>query len=73
MDVSDLRWVLVPNGDEATTRNSIMDPLGLDFSRSHLPRTGRLDAGGHALLFGGAPGWPAVAVILTITEPPSWI
>ncbi|MET7683032.1 ketoacyl-ACP synthase III family protein [Streptomyces sp. NPDC005423] len=94
IDVSDLRWVLVPNGDEATTRNCVMDPLGLDVSRSqwefgcgighasasdqfialdHLLRTGRLDAGDHVLLFGGAPGWSAVAVILTITEPPSWI
>ncbi|GGN27836.1 hypothetical protein GCM10011578_063450 [Streptomyces fuscichromogenes] len=91
--VGDLRWVLVPNGDEATTRNCMMDPLGLDVSRSqwefgrgighasssdqfialdHLLRTGRLDAGDHVLLFGGAPGWSAVAVILTVTEPPSW-
>ncbi|MFD4509112.1 ketoacyl-ACP synthase III family protein [Streptomyces sp. NPDC058457] len=94
IEAGDLRWVLVPNGDEATTRNCMMDPLGLDVSRSqwefgrgighasssdqfialdHLLRTGRIDAGDHVLLFGGAPGWSAVAVILTITEPPSWI
>ncbi|MFD2416894.1 ketoacyl-ACP synthase III family protein [Amycolatopsis pigmentata] len=91
--VGDLRWVLVPNGDEATTRNCMMDPLGLDISRSqwefgcgighasssdqfiavdHLLRTGQLDAGDHLLLFGGAPGWSAVAVVLTITELPLW-
>jgi 3-oxoacyl-[acyl-carrier-protein] synthase III len=91
--VGDLRWVLVPNGDEATTRNCMMDPLGLDVSRSqwefgrgighasasdqfialdHLLRTGQLDAGDHVLLFGGAPGWSAVAVVLTITELPHW-
>ncbi|MFJ9379498.1 ketoacyl-ACP synthase III family protein [Streptomyces sp. NPDC101455] len=91
---SDLRWVLVPNGDEATTRNCVMEPLGLDVSQSqwefgcgighasssdqlialdHLLRTGRLDAGDHVLLFGGAPGWSAAAVVLTITELPSWI
>ncbi|MFE2937767.1 ketoacyl-ACP synthase III family protein [Streptomyces sp. NPDC059255] len=90
---SDLRWVLVPNGDEATTRNCVMDPLGLDVSRSqwefgcgighasasdqfialdHLLRTGRLDAGDHVLLFGGAPGWSAVAVVLTLCALPSW-
>lgn len=92
-DVGDLRWVLVPNGDEATTRNCMMGPLGLDVSRSqwefgcgighasssdqfialdHLLRTGQLDAGDHVLLFGGAPGWSAVAVVLTITEVPLW-
>ncbi|MFJ5643402.1 ketoacyl-ACP synthase III family protein [Streptomyces sp. NPDC093223] len=91
---SELRWVLVPNGDEATTRNCVMEPLGLDVAQSqwefglgighasssdqfialdHLLRTGRLDAGDHVLLFGGAPGWSAVAVVLTITEQPSWI
>jgi 3-oxoacyl-[acyl-carrier-protein] synthase III len=85
---SELRWVLVPNGDEATTRNTMMDPLGLDVSRSmwefgrgighasssdqiialdELRRTGRLDPGDHVLLFGGAPGWSAVAVVLTVT------
>ncbi|BCJ50272.1 hypothetical protein Asp14428_17470 [Actinoplanes sp. NBRC 14428] len=89
----DLRWVLVPNGDEATTRNTMMDPLGLDVSRSmwefgrgvghasssdqfialdHLLHTGQLDAGDHVLLFGGAPGWSAVAVILTVTDPQPW-
>ncbi|MEU9343143.1 ketoacyl-ACP synthase III family protein [Streptomyces sp. NPDC048278] len=94
VDAGELRWVLVPNGDEATTRNCMTDPLGLDVSRTqwefgrgighasssdqfialdHLLRTGRLDAGDHVLLFGGAPGWSAVAVILTITELPSWI
>lgn len=93
IEVSDLRWVLVPNGDEATTRNCVMDPLGLDVSRSmwefgcgighasasdqlialdHLLRTGQLAAGDHVLLFGGAPGWSAVAVVLTITELPAW-
>ncbi|MFJ4831865.1 ketoacyl-ACP synthase III family protein [Streptomyces sp. NPDC088747] len=92
VDVGELRWVLVPNGDEATTRNCVMEPLGLDVSRSqfefgreighasssdqfialdHLLRTERLDAGDHVLLFGGAPGWSAVAVVLTITEPPT--
>ncbi|MET8560992.1 ketoacyl-ACP synthase III family protein [Streptomyces flaveolus] len=90
---SELRWVLVPNGDEATTRNCVMEPLGLDVSRSqwefgrgighasasdqlialeHLLSTGRLDPGDHVLLFGGAPGWSAVAVLLTICELPSW-
>ena len=94
IDVADLRWVLVPNGDEATTRNCVMEPLGLDVSRSqwefgceighasssdqfialdHLLRTGRLAAGDHVLLFGGAPGWSAAAVILTITELPTWV
>lgn len=93
LDVGDLRWVLVPNGDEATTRNCMMDPLGLDISRSQwefgrgighasasdqfialdqLLRTGQVDAGDHVLLFGGAPGWSAVAVILTITQTPHW-
>ncbi|MDI5963283.1 ketoacyl-ACP synthase III family protein [Streptomyces sp. SL13] len=93
IEVSDLRWVLVPNGDEATTRNCVMEPLGLDVSRSqwefgcgighasasdqfialdHLLRTGQLAAGDHVLLFGGAPGWSAVAVVLTITELPAW-
>ncbi|WP_225824016.1 ketoacyl-ACP synthase III family protein [Streptomyces naphthomycinicus] len=93
LDGSDLRWVLVPNGDEVTTRNCAMDPLGLDVSRSqwefgcgighasasdqfialdHLLRTGQLDEGDHVLLFGGAPGWSAVAVVLTISELPSW-
>jgi 3-oxoacyl-[acyl-carrier-protein] synthase III len=93
LEAGDLRWVLVPNGDEATTRNSMMDPLGLDVSRSqwefgcgighasssdqfialdHLLSTGQLDVGDHVLLFGGAPGWSAVAVVLTITELPRW-
>ncbi|MGR3875592.1 ketoacyl-ACP synthase III family protein [Streptomyces graminifolii] len=91
---ADLRWVLVPNGDEATTRNCVMEPLGLDVAQSqwefgcgighasssdqfialdHLLRTGRLDAGDHVLLFGGAPGWSAAAAVLTLTELPSWI
>ncbi|MEU5704371.1 ketoacyl-ACP synthase III family protein [Streptomyces aurantiacus] len=90
---SDLRWVLVPNGDEATTRACAMDPLGLDVSRSqwefgcgighasssdqfialdHLLRTGQLDEGDHVLLFGGAPGWSTVSVVLTICAPPTW-
>ncbi|MEU4657388.1 ketoacyl-ACP synthase III family protein [Streptomyces sp. NPDC023723] len=89
----DLRWVLVPNGDEATTRNCATEPLGLDITRSqyefgrdighasasdqfialdHLLRTGRLDAGDHVLLFGGAPGWSAVAVVLTVHALPPW-
>jgi 3-oxoacyl-[acyl-carrier-protein] synthase-3 len=93
VEAGDLRWVLVPNGDEATTRNCMMDPLGLDVSRTqwefgcgighasssdqfialdHLLSTGQLDAGDHVLLFGGAPGWSAVAVLLTITELPRW-
>jgi len=93
VEARNLRWVLVPNGDEATTRNCMMDPLGLDVSRSqwefgcgighasssdqvialdHLLGTGQLDAGDHVLLFGGAPGWSAMAVILTITELPHW-
>ncbi|MFL4908248.1 ketoacyl-ACP synthase III family protein [Streptomyces sp. MMS24-I2-30] len=93
LEASELRWVLVPNGDEMTTRNCIMDPLGLHVSRSqwefgrgighasasdqlialdHLLRTGRLDEGDHVLLFGGAPGWSAVAVVLTISELPPW-
>jgi 3-oxoacyl-[acyl-carrier-protein] synthase-3 len=93
IDACDLRWVLVPNGDDATTRNTMMDPLGLDISRSmwefgrgighasssdqfialdHLLCTGQLDAGDHVLLFGGAPGWSAVAVVLTITDPQLW-
>ncbi|WP_320779263.1 ketoacyl-ACP synthase III family protein [Streptomyces sp. CRN 30] len=90
---SDLRWVLVPNGDEATTRNCATEPLGLDVTRSqwefgcgighasasdqfialdHLLRTGQLDEGDHVLLFGGAPGWSAVAVVLTVRALPSW-
>ncbi|MGW5569229.1 ketoacyl-ACP synthase III family protein [Streptomyces tendae] len=90
---SDLRWVLVPNGDEATTRTCATDPLGLDVSRSqwefgcgighasasdqfialdHLLRTGQLDEGDHVLLFGGAPGWSAVAVVLTVHALPPW-
>ncbi|WP_394844948.1 ketoacyl-ACP synthase III family protein [Pendulispora brunnea] len=93
VEAGDLRWVLVPNGDEATTRNCMMEPLGLDVSRSqwefgcgighassndqfialdHLLRSGQLDAGDHVLIFGGAPGWSAMAVILTITEVPRW-
>lgn len=93
LEGSDLRWVLVPNGDEATTRNCATEPLGLDVSRSqwefgcgighasasdqfialdHLLRTGRLDEGDHVLLFGGAPGWSAVAVVLTVRALPPW-
>ncbi|MBP0456405.1 ketoacyl-ACP synthase III family protein [Streptomyces montanisoli] len=93
IDAADLRWVLVPNGDEQTTRSCAMEPLGLDVSRSmwefgcgighasasdqiialdHLLRTGQLVAGDHVLLFGGAPGWSAAAVVLTLTETPAW-
>ncbi|MGW4551239.1 ketoacyl-ACP synthase III family protein [Streptomyces violaceorubidus] len=93
LEGGDLRWVLVPNGDEATTRTCATDPLGLDVSRSqwefgcgighasssdqfialdHLLRTGQLDEGDHVLLFGGAPGWSAVAAVLTVHALPSW-
>jgi 3-oxoacyl-[acyl-carrier-protein] synthase III len=37
-----------------------------------LLRTGQLAPGDHVLLFGGAPGWSTAAVVLTITDLPTW-
>jgi len=65
LDVSRSMWEFGCGIGHAASNDQI---IALD----QLVRTGQLAVGEHVLLFGGAPGWSAAAVVLTITEVPAW-